>query len=80
MGLRFEFNRQPLIDILNMQDAINRMIADQIRVSETFAGPAWRAAEPNYTRAAPGPRPGFIDARRDDGCVPVITSLPEMAA
>lgn len=23
----------------------------------------------------PHPAPGFIDARRDDGCVPTITSL-----
>lgn len=29
----------------------------------------------NTFRRNPEPEPGFIDARRDDGCVPSITSL-----
>lgn len=32
-------------------------------------------AVPNTFRSNPQPREGFIDARRDDGCVPVITEL-----
>lgn len=30
---------------------------------------------PNTFRRSPVPRLGFIDARRDDGCVPTITTL-----
>lgn len=30
---------------------------------------------PNTFRRVPEPRRDFIDARRDDGCVPTITSL-----
>lgn len=31
---------------------------------------------PNTFRRSPEPANGFIDARRDDGCVPVITEVP----
>jgi len=31
----------------------------------------------NTFRSRPEPREGFIDARRYDGCVPLITTAPE---
>lgn len=40
--------------------------------------PSWWVAEqlvPNTFRLRPAPRRDFIDARRDDGCVPVITGV-----
>lgn len=33
-------------------------------------------ADYNTFLRRPAPRAGFIDARRDDGCVPVITEVP----
>ncbi len=49
------------------------------RVSAAFDEP-WFYGTPvepvsNTFLANPVPRDGFIDARRDDGCVPVITDL-----
>lgn len=31
---------------------------------------------PNTFRRVPEPRPGYVDARREDHCIPDITSLP----
>ncbi|AVJ49798.1 hypothetical protein PBI_LUCKY3_51 [Microbacterium phage Lucky3] len=34
---------------------------------------------PNTFRSNPQPREGFVDARRDDGCIPSITVLEDIS-
>jgi hypothetical protein len=49
-------------------------------LGEFFIDHEWptpRVPIPNTFRSNPQPREGYIDARRDDGCVTVITTLEE---
>lgn len=41
----------------------------------TFFGGVPQQATPNTFLRCPEPRAGFLDARRDDGCIPCITVL-----
>jgi hypothetical protein len=57
-----------------VKDAWQYYMDDFLRGYEAATG-----SMSNTFRRRPEPRPGFIDARRDDGCVPLITSLEATA-
>lgn len=53
---------------MNLEDLINEWMRD-------FYHPRQSGKTSNTFRLKPEPRKGYIDARRDDGCVPLITTV-----
>ncbi|QBZ73101.1 hypothetical protein PBI_SINATRA_51 [Microbacterium phage Sinatra] len=50
-------------------------IMDAWLYGATFFGGVPQQATPNTFLRRPEPREGYIDARRDDGCIPCVTVL-----